>query len=254
MKLEDIRIGSLIEIIISRNGSSYKTVSKIEYVDEKFIGVSPIASVHGLFRFADDDEIDLIYRDEDKYWKWEGVKAGTARRRDGSRLHIFAAFGKAVPVNRRTQFRFEIGTEIKMNYEMLKSEIARPEDKEQKTQDVRSEENDINDMTPTLELDRLFMKIDEQYEQIECRGYLKDLSEGGASVESDTRLDRGMFINFTIDSEIGTVYLRGVIIRVIEDEHGYFDYTYGVSFVETSKNYMQYFYLQQRKQLYENKE
>ena len=239
MKLEDIRIGSLIEIIISRNGSSYKTVSKIEYVDEKFIGVSPIASTHGLFRFAEDDEIDLIYREDEKYWKWEGVKAGTARRRDGSRLHIFAAFGKAAPVNRRTQFRFE---------------IARPKEVNGDSSDAGSEEDSLNDMTPTLELDRLFMQIDEQYEQIECRGYLKDLSEGGASVESDTRLDRGMFINFTIDSEIGTVYLRGVIIRVIEDKHGYFDYTYGVSFVETSKNYMQFFYLQQRKQLYENKE
>ena len=85
MKLEDIRIGSLIEITVGRNGSSYKTVSKIEYVDEKFIGVSPIASVHGLFRFKEDDEIDLIYREEDKYWKWEGVKAGVARRKDGSR-------------------------------------------------------------------------------------------------------------------------------------------------------------------------
>ena len=80
---------------------------------------------------------------------------------------------------------------------------------------------------------------------------IKNLSEGGASVETDVKLDKGVFVSFSIDSELGTVSLRGVIIRVKEDKHGYFDYTYGVSFVETSKNYMQYFYLQQRKQLYE---
>ena len=96
--------------------------------------------------------------------------------------------------------------------------------------------------------------LDEHYEEVECRGYLKDLSEGGASVETDVKLEKGVFVSFEIDSELGPVQLRGVIIRVREDKHGYFDYTYGVSFVETSKNYMQYFYLQQRKQLYEQSE
>ena len=51
MKLDEIRIGSVIDIYIRRNNSAYKTVSKVEYTDEKFIGVTPIASKHGLFRF-----------------------------------------------------------------------------------------------------------------------------------------------------------------------------------------------------------
>ena len=235
MKLDDIKIGSVIEIIIKRNGSSYRTVSKVEYADERFIGVTPIASVYGLFNFTDEDEVDLIYSVQDTYWKWERVKAGTARRKDGSRLHVFSATGNGIHFNRRTQYRFEIGEEIKMKYEVVKPKEEMPE----------SRAEDIDDV---------FLMLDEQYEEIECRGYLKDLSEGGASVESDTRLNEGSFISFTIDSEIGQVFLRGVIIRVIEDKHGYFDYTYGVSFVETSKNYLQYFYLQQRKQLYEKKD
>ena len=123
-----------------------------------------------------------------------------------------------------------------MRYEVLKN------DKDQ----------ELNDMTPVSNLDSMFLMLDEQYEEIECKGYLKDLSEGGASVESDVKLSKGVFVSFKIDSEVGPVFLRGVILRVIEDKHGYFDYTYGVSFVETSKNYMRYFYLQQRKLLYEN--
>ena len=214
MKLSDIKIGSVIEILITRGGSEYKTNSKVEYCDERFTGVSPIASVHGLFRFTEEDIVDIIYHEGDRYWKWEHVKAGVARRRDGSRLH-------------------EV---INMRYEVLKN------DKDQ----------ELNDMTPVSNLDSMFLMLDEQYEEIECKGYLKDLSEGGASVESDVKLSKGVFVSFKIDSEVGPVFLRGVILRVIEDKHGYFDYTYGVSFVETSKNYMRYFYLQQRKLLYEN--
>lgn len=236
MKLSDIKIGSVIEILITRGGSEYKTNSKVEYCDERFTGVSPIASVHGLFRFTEEDIVDIIYHEGDRYWKWEHVKAGVARRRDGSRLHVFSSGEDGSGFNRRTQFRFEIGEVINMRYEVLKN------DKDQ----------ELNDMTPVSNLDSMFLMLDEQYEEIECKGYLKDLSEGGALVESDVKLSKGVFVSFKIDSEVGPVFLRGVILRVIEDKHGYFDYTYGVSFVETSKNYMRYFYLQQRKLLYEN--
>ena len=236
MKLSDIKIGSVIEILITRGGSEYKTNSKVEYCDERFTGVSPIASVHGLFRFTEEDIVDIIYHEGDRYWKWEHVKAGVARRRDGSRLHVFSSGAEGSGFNRRTQFRFEIGEVINMRYEVLKN------DKDQ----------ELNDMTPVSNLDSMFLMLDEQYEEIECKGYLKDLSEGGASVESDVKLSKGVFVSFKIDSEVGPVFLRGVILRVIKDKHGYFDYTYGVSFVETSKNYMRYFYLQQRKLLYEN--
>ena len=239
MRLQEIEIGAVIEIQILKGGAEYKTVSKVEYADATYIGVTPIASVHGLFRFTPEDVVDIIYHEGDKYWKWNGVKAGIARRRDGSRLHVFSSEEEGAGFNRRTQFRFEIGEVIRMRYEVLK--------------DSRDEAR-LNDKTPAANLDNVFLMLNEQYEEIECKGYLKDLSEGGASVESDVKLSRGMFVSFSIDSEVGPVFLRGVIIRVMEDKHGYFDYTYGVSFVETSKNYMRYFYLQQRKQLYELKD
>lgn len=239
MRLQEIKIGSVIEIQISKGGSEYKTVSKVEYTDDRFVGVTPIASVHGLFRFTEEDIVDIIYHEGDRYWKWNRVKAGIARRRDGSRLHVFSSEEDGADFNRRTQFRFEIGEVIKMKYEVLKDNSKEPQ---------------LNDKTPGANLDNVFLMLNEQYEEIECKGYLKDLSEGGASVESDVKLSRGVFVSFSIDSEVGPVFLRGVILRVIEDKHGYFDYTYGVSFVETSKNYMRYFYLQQRKQLYELKD
>ena len=237
MRLADIQIGSLIEILITRGGSEYKTHSKVEYCDEKYTGVSPIASVHGLFRFTEDDEVDIVYHEGERYWKWSHVKAGIARRKDGSRLHVFSSEDEGESFNRRTQFRFEIGEVINMKYEVLKTQDNEPA---------------LDKRTPEVNIDNVFLMLDEQYEEIECKGYLKDLSEGGASIESDVKLSKGVFVSFKIDSEVGPVFLRGVILRVIEDKHGYYDYTYGVSFVETSKNYMRYFYMQQRKQLYEN--
>jgi len=239
MRLQEIEIGSLVEIQILKGGAEYKTVSKVEYRDDMYIGVSPIASVHGLFRFTEEDLVDIIYHEGDKYWKWNRVRAGIARRRDGSRLHVFSSTEEGSGFNRRTQFRFEIGEVIPMRYEVLKDNKNEPE---------------LNEKTPGANIDNVFLMLNEQYEEIECKGYLKDLSEGGASIESDVKLSRGVFVSFTIESEVGPVFLRGVILRVIEDKHGYFDYTYGVSFVETSKNYMRYFYLQQRKQLYEQKD
>ena len=231
MKLNEIRIGSVIEINITRNGSQYRTVSKVEYTDERFIGVTPIASSHGLFRFQEDDSVDLIYNEQEKYWKWSNVKAGIAKRKDGSRLHVFSTAVNGQHFNRRTQFRFEIGSEITMKYE-VRSDME--------------EEVDTN-------LENIFLMMDKQYEEVECRGYLKDLSEGGALVESDVKLKEGTFVSFTLDSDIGKIYLRGVIVRAKVDKRGYFDNIYGLSFVETSKNYLQYFYREQRRQLYENK-
>ena len=239
MRLEEIKVGSLLEIVIKRGASEYKTTSKIEYSDDKMIGVTPIASEHGLFRFTEDDSVDLIYHEEDKYWKWENVKAGLARRRDGSRLHVFSSMFDGKSFNRRTQFRFEIGEVIRMKYEKIKE---------------NTDSLGVNGGASDDDLDNVFLMLNEQYEEIECKGYLKDLSEGGASVESDVKLSRGDFVSFAIDSEVGQVLVRGVVLRAIHDKHGYFDYTYGISFVETSKNYMRYFYLQQRKQLYENKD
>lgn len=237
MRLTELKVESNVDIMIKRKGYNYRIISRVEYVDENCIGVLPIASTQQLFRFREDDKVDIIYREKDRYWRWENVKAGLATRQDGSQLHVFSIQKNASAYNRRTQFRLDAGFEISMKYE-----VERPE------KDIRPE----NYKTPELELEETFKILDSRYEERECRAYLKDMSEGGASIEADIRLEKGAFISFKIDSSVGEVFLRGVVVRVTEDrEHGYFDYGYGISYIETSKNYINYFYSQQRRLLYE---
>ncbi|MCQ2495114.1 MAG: PilZ domain-containing protein [Lachnospiraceae bacterium] len=224
--------------MIKRKGYNYRIISQVEYVDENCIGVLPIASSQQLFKFREDDKIDVIYREKDRYWRWENVKAGIATRQDGTQLHVFSIQKNAAADNRRTQFRLDAGFEVTMKYEVENGEqLIEP----------------VNYKTPELELEDAFKKLDNRYREFECRAYLKDMSEGGASIESDVKLEKGAFISFSIDSNVGPVFLRGVVVRVTEDkEHGYFDYSYGVSYIETSKNYINYFYSQQRRLLYES--
>lgn len=237
MKFSDIRVDSYVDILIKRKGYNYRIVSEVIYTDENCIGVEPIASTQRLFKFHDDDRVDVVYREKDRYWRWENVKAGIATCEDGTRMHVFSVTGRAATYNRRTQFRLDAGFEIPLKYEV----------------NVYNNLNaSVTNRLPEIELEEALNGLDENYRELECRAYLKDLSEGGASIETDVKLEKGCFISFTIESDVGTVFLRGVIVRCTEDRHGYFDYRYGVSFIETSRNYINYFYSQQRKLLYES--
>lgn len=236
MKLNDIKVDSFVDIMIKRKGYNYRIVSEVTYVDENCIGVTPIASTQRLFKFREDDRVDVIYREKERYWRWENVNAGIATREDGSQMHVFSVNKKGASYNRRTQFRLDAGFEVSMKYE-----VPRAVDKAVKQH-----------RTPELDLENAINSLDDNYEEVECRAYLKDMSEGGASIDADVKLKKGDFISFTIDSEMGEVFLRGVIVRASEDKHGYFDYNYGCSFIETSKNYINYFYSQQRRLLYES--
>lgn len=236
MRLIDIGQNSKIEIYIQRNEYNYKVVRRVNYIDKLCIGVDTIASSNKLFRFLDDDVVNIVYREDDRYWRWEKVKAGIATREDGSQMHVFTMVSKGRAFNRRTQFRLDTGFEITVKYQVLndKAELSR-----------------YSGMLPELAIESTLNNLEKRYREVECRGYLKDLSEGGASVESDAVLEKGDFLSFDIDSDFGKVYCRGVIVRRLDDSRGYFDRTYGCSFVETSKNYIQYFYSLQRKKLYE---
>ncbi len=236
MKLSDIKVESYVDIMIKRKGYNYRIVSEVEYVDENCIGVTPIASKRNLFNFTRDDRVDIIYREKDRYWRWENVDAGIATLEDGSKLHVFRVNKKGASYNRRTQFRLDAGFEVTMKYEVY----------------TLPESGNASNRTPEIDLENTMNSLDDNIRELECRAYLKDMSEGGASIDADVKLEKGSFISFTIDSELGEVFLRGVIVRVSEDRHGYFDYNYGCSFIETSRNYINYFYSQQRRLLYES--
>ncbi|MBO4415938.1 MAG: hypothetical protein J5824_08175, partial [Lachnospiraceae bacterium] len=89
MDLSQVKPGSLLEIYIRRDGYNYRVISKIEYVDENCIGVSPIASRTRLFEFLDTDTVDIVCKQDDNSWKWADVKPGLLTLDDGTKLHSF---------------------------------------------------------------------------------------------------------------------------------------------------------------------
>lgn len=239
MTLSEITIGSLLEIYIRRDGYNYKVISKIEYTDEKRIGVTPIASRRMLFRFRQTDMIDIVYRSEDKIWKWNRVKAGIATMPDGTKLHFFEPSAPAEKFNRRTTYRLSVGREIDMRYEVI-DEMP---------------ESASAPRTPELSLDNALKTVTARYREIQCRAYLKDISEGGAAVSTDVILRKGDIVIFEVTDGKTTVKLRAVVVRVrLDDEKSYFKHHYGLSFVETGDNFVPFLFEQQRKRLAEGKE
>ncbi|MBP5330849.1 MAG: hypothetical protein J6Y89_03250, partial [Lachnospiraceae bacterium] len=117
MDLSEVKPGSLLEIYIRRDGYNYRVISKVEYVDDEKIGVSPIASRTQLFRFLDTDVVDIVCKQDNNSWKWAGVKPGLMTLDDGTKLHCFTPPGQAETFNRRTTYRLEINREIMISYE-----------------------------------------------------------------------------------------------------------------------------------------
>lgn len=239
MNISDIKIGTLLEIYIRRDGYNYKVISKIEYVDDERIGVTPIASRTRLFRFKDSDVVDIVYRLDNTSWRWERVRAGIATLKDGTKLHVFVPSKKAEVYNRRMTYRLVLNTPITLTYEVI-SFKSLPEDKSY----LR---------TPELTLDATLNEISERYKECTCEAVLKDISEGGAAICTDTQLNKGDIASFELPFGEETVKCRLLVIRSMPNTAGSPKYSYGLSFIETSSNFVQYFFTKQRQMLSESK-
>lgn len=237
MKLSELTIGSLLEIYIRRDGYNYKVISKIEYADDKRVGVTPIASRRMLFRFKSTDMVDIVYKTPEKTWRWEKVKAGLGKTADGTRLHVFEPKQAAEIFNRRSTYRLAMSREILLNYEVP----IEPQ------QDYSYRTGSLISMDDTLK------EISEQYRESQCRAFLKNISEGGAGLSTDEKLYKGDIVSFSIPFGETRVTVRGVIIRTREDEKAYYKYHYGISFIETSANFVQFIYAEQRNRLAQGK-
>lgn len=242
MTISEIRLGSLLEIYIKRDGYNYKVISKIEYVDEEKIGVTPIASRTKLFRFRDGDVVDIVYRLDDKSWKWANVRAGVATMEDGTKLHVFIPVREAEIFNRRTTYRLPMNREIELTYEVVDERVllSLPEERK-KTK------------TPELDLDATLNEINTIFLEYTVKAYLLDMSEGGASVSMDVELKKGDIVSFSLPFGEQQVVCRALVVRTAQTEKGPRKHNYGLSFIETSNNYVAYFFTEQRKMLSESK-
>lgn len=240
MNISEIKIGTLLEIYIKRDGYNYKVVSKVEYVDENRVGVTPIASRTKLFRFKTSDVVDIVYNCENKSWKWAKVRAGIATLQDGTKLHVFEAESTSEVFNRRSTYRLPMGENIIISYEVMEYNEL-------------SEEKLLNSKTPELAIDKALSKITESYREYTSHAFLRDISEGGASIYTDAPLKKGDIVNFELPYGEDTVKCRAIVIRVRKSDKEEHKANYGLNYIETSNNYVSYFYATQRRMLSEGK-
>ncbi|MCR5329819.1 MAG: PilZ domain-containing protein [Lachnospiraceae bacterium] len=235
MDLSQVKIGSLLEIYIRRDGYNYRVISKVEYVDDERIGVSPIASRTQLFKFLDTDNVDIVCKQDNNSWKWGSVKPGLMTLEDGTKLHCFIPSKQAETFNRRTTFRLEIDKEIMISYE-----------KPLFDEDISNGKNKPDDRV----IDDMLDNISEKYCELNARAFLKDISEGGAAISTDAVLEKGDLISFEFELASEPVKCRAIVVR-IKNSNGkdYFTNSYGISFVETSTNFVKNFFAQQRRSL-----
>ena len=80
MLLENLVLGRTVEINVYREEYRYHLVSKVESTSASRLCVTLIASNNKAFQFKPDDRIKIVYRDSEKIWEWDNVKAGVIKR------------------------------------------------------------------------------------------------------------------------------------------------------------------------------
>jgi PilZ domain. len=216
-----LKLGKSIDIIVIRGDYKFRLVSKLEDVQEKRVCVTLIEAKNRTFHFYETDEISFLYRNEDRLWIWNKVKAGETML-DGYRVHYFETSQKGESYNRRNAYRLFIGEDIKLFY---------PESTKNKT---------------VAEADK---EAEEEEQYLECNGFLKDLSENGAGIFSDERFALKNNITFYLDTEFGKLKCTGEVVRIVEETHGIYRKYYGCSLIQSERNLSRYLFKLQKLQI-----
>lgn len=213
MLIKDMQAGKTVDILIDREDFHYHFVSKIEAVSGYSVAVSAIiANSNRLFRFEETDSITLIYRVQDRMWKFDFVKGGLAKLEDQP-VHTFTSYKEAVSYNRRESFRVPIGENCLMR--RIVKEAAENEDE-------------------VVEKEFMFDAL------------LYDLSAGGAGIYTDQFLEIGAEVVFELPTNMGLLSCQGNVIREAPVQGRPFRHFYGLSFYQVKTGLDRYLFEKQR--------
>lgn len=221
MQTNNLKLGKSVEIHVSRGEYTLKIVSKIEYVNEDRIYVSLITGRGRPFQFVDGDQIEFIYKEDGRLYRWEQV-VGSIAKIDGCYVHCFTTSAEGKSYNRRNAFRVYVG--YKTDAAIIKKQ----------NDPVLMEQGD----TETPEVIKRHVEI-----------MLKDLSEGGAGFYSNQELEFGDMIRFAIQSDSMLIECVGHVVRKEHVMTELYSYFYGIGFTEVSKNISKHIFEMQRIQL-----
>ena len=211
MLIKEMVLGRKLEVLVEREGYQYRLVSKIEGTTEFTVAVSAIVAKGRMFHFEEGDDVTIVYRGEERMWKWDHVKPGLARL-DGETVHTFSSREQGQVYNRRESFRVPIGESLLMY--------------------------------------RIFTKKNEEGETVETtrpfEGLLVDLSVSGAGFFTNEELDVDAMMGFDMPTHMGIMSCRGKIVRRADVYDKPFRNFYGCEFTKVRKELERYLFERQR--------
>lgn len=222
MRMDNMKPGKPLELYVSREGYRYRLLSKVEGCSIGKVYISLIASGSRVFRFLSTDQLELIYKDGDRMWKWHGLK-GSVALLDGERVHCLESLKEGEVYNRREAFRVHLGVELV---------ITKLVPKKQEEEAGNMPEDDLDD-----------------YERIKVPSVLKDLSETGAGIYTNDKMDIGTMIEIEIPAKDGVMRMLGNVVRMESGDFGKYREFYGCGFSQVDRRLGKYLFALQRAQL-----
>lgn len=214
MQIKEMILGRKLEILVDREGYTYRLVSKVEGTAEGSVAVSAIVAKGRMFHFEETDDVTIIYRGEERMWKWDHVKPGLARL-EGETVHTFSSKEQGQVYNRRESFRVPIGESLLM----YRVEFEKTEE--------NGEEKVIEKTFP-------------------FEGLLADLSVNGAGLYTDEDMEKDVVIGFDMPTHLGIMSCRGKIVRKTDVYDKPFRNFYGCEFIKVRKELERYLFERQR--------
>ncbi len=268
MLLENISLGKTMEIFVERSGYRYKLVSKVEDSKKRRLCVSAIVANGKTFSFRNSDDITLVYRDGTELWEWKHVKAGLAKLED-SPVHFFEIKDKGHSFNRRNSYRVDINDDVKLGFykqpdSLLKSayipliEVAEDENDADEDDDTKTKiytvKTVIEDGVSVEKKVQMMPLTDAKPTMV--KAHVKNISELGVGVFSDTEFEIGDAFFTSITSPFGDLNLKAKVVRKnlqngLVDRYNFY---YGCEYIESDTRILKYIFEIQRKIIKKQKE
>ncbi len=234
MRLEDLKVGRGIEVYVIREGYRYRLGSKVEGTDKGKVCISLIASGGRSFRFLDTDVVELVYHEGAYMWQWFKVKP-TIEIYEGAKVHAFTSNEDGKIFNRRNSFRVDIAEET-----ILYRFVENNNNPKEKIAGEKIEVDDYGNEVGTVKVE-------------EFEGYIKDLSESGVGIFTNSILQVGDSIGFPLYTPFGVMYFKATVVRhTVKRDTKYTEF-YGCSFVRVDRNLGRYLVGIQRAQILRQK-
>ncbi|MDO5293816.1 MAG: PilZ domain-containing protein [bacterium] len=224
MEMKELKLGRSIEILVTREDYKLHLISKLEDVCEDHISVTLIEGNGRKFIFKDTDQIEFIYKDDNRLYKFRHLK-GAITVLDNTYVHSFYGPVEGESFNRRNAFRVFLGEENTFSWTGNGYEEILHEYRE------KMEEANGERLTK------------------DCPCIIKDLSENGAGIFTNERLELSDFVSFELLTSLGKIRCIGKVVRVSNERQGMYRTLYGVQFTEVSNVISKYIFAVQRLQL-----